>query len=268
MGPGHKAGMKIATFNINGIKARAAALGDWLDEAQPDVAVLQEIKSVDEAFPRALIEDRGYNLETHGQKSFNGVAILSKYPLEDVTRGLPGDETDEQARWIEATVVGDTQAVRVCGLYLPNGNPCPGPKYDYKLAWMARLEARARALLADEVPAVIAGDYNVIPQDEDAARPEVWQDDALARPETRAAFRRLLNLGLTEAFRARNAASGQYSFWDYQAGAWNRNDGIRIDHLLLTPEAADLLRDCQIDRDVRGREKPSDHVPVWIDLAA
>ncbi|MEL7105334.1 MAG: exodeoxyribonuclease III [Pseudomonadota bacterium] len=260
--------MKIATFNINGIKARAAALGDWLDEAQPDVAVLQEIKSVDEAFPRALIEDRGYNLETHGQKSFNGVAILSKYPLEDVTRGLPGDETDEQARWIEATVVGDTQAVRVCGLYLPNGNPCPGPKYDYKLAWMARLEARARALLADEVPAVIAGDYNVIPQDEDAARPEVWQDDALARPETRAAFRRLLNLGLTEAFRARNAASGQYSFWDYQAGAWNRNDGIRIDHLLLTPEAADLLRDCQIDRDVRGREKPSDHVPVWIDLAA
>ncbi|MEL7459487.1 MAG: exodeoxyribonuclease III [Pseudomonadota bacterium] len=260
--------MKIATFNINGIKARAAALGDWLDEAQPDVAVLQEIKSVDEAFPRALIEDRGYNLETHGQKSFNGVAILSKYPLEDVTRGLPGDETDEQARWIEATVVGDTQAVRVCGLYLPNGNPCPGPKYDYKLAWMARLEARARALLADEVPAVIAGDYNVIPQDEDAARPEVWQDDALARPETRAAFRRLLHLGLTEAFRARNAASGQYSFWDYQAGAWNRNDGIRIDHLLLTPEAADLLRDCQIDRDVRGREKPSDHVPVWIDLAA
>ena len=159
-------------------------------------------------------------------------------------------------------------AVRVCGLYLPNGNPCPGPKYDYKLAWMARLEARARALLADEIPAVIAGDYNVIPQDEDAARPEVWHEDALARPETRAAFRRLLNLGLTEAFRARNPASGQYSFWDYQAGAWNRNDGIRIDHLLLTPEAADLLRDCQIDRDVRGREKPSDHVPVWVDLAA
>lgn len=260
--------MKIATFNINGVKARAAALGDWLDEAQPDVAVLQEIKSVDEAFPRALIEDRGYNLETHGQKSFNGVAILSKYPLEDVTRGLPGDDSDEQARWIEATVVGDAEAIRVCGLYLPNGNPAPGPKYDYKLAWMARMEARAADLLADEIPAVLAGDYNVIPQDEDAARPEVWQDDALARPETRAAFRRLLALGYTEAFRARNAASGQYSFWDYQAGAWNRNDGIRIDHLLLTPEAADLLQDCQIDRDVRGREKPSDHVPVWITLAA
>lgn len=260
--------MKIATFNINGIKARAAALGDWLDEAQPDVAVLQEIKSVDDAFPRAIIEDRGYNLETHGQKSFNGVAILSKFPLEDVSCGLPGDATDEQARWIEATVVGDTQAVRVCGLYLPNGNPAPGPKYDYKLAWMARLETRMANLLAEEIPAVVAGDYNVIPQDEDAARPEVWHDDALARPETRAAFRRLLALGYTEAFRARTPATGHYSFWDYQAGAWNRNDGIRIDHLLLTPEAADLLTDCQIDRDVRGREKPSDHVPVWVSLAA
>ena len=260
--------MKIATFNINGIKARAVALGDWLDEAQPDVAVLQEIKSVDEAFPREIIEDRGYNLETHGQKSFNGVAILSKYPLEDVSRGLPGDDSDEQARWIEATVVGDKAAIRVCGLYLPNGNPAPGPKYDYKLAWMKRLEDRAMGLLSEEMPAVMAGDYNVIPQDEDAARPEVWREDALARPETRAAFRRILGLGFTEAFRARNLAAGQYSFWDYQAGAWDRNDGIRIDHLLLTPEAADLLRDCQIDRDVRGREKPSDHVPVWIELDA
>ncbi len=260
--------MKIATFNINGIKARAAALGDWLDEAQPDVAVLQEIKSVDEAFPREIIEDRGYNLETHGQKSFNGVAILSKLPLEDVNRGLPGDDSDEQARWIEATVVGDRAAVRVCGLYLPNGNPAPGPKYDYKLSWMARMEQRAETLLALEMPAIMAGDYNVIPQDEDAARPEVWQDDALARPETRAAYRRLLGLGYTEAFRARNLSPGHYSFWDYQAGAWDRNDGIRIDHLLLTPEAADLLRDCQIDRDVRGRQKPSDHVPVWIELDA
>ncbi|MDJ1008596.1 MAG: exodeoxyribonuclease III [Paracoccaceae bacterium] len=260
--------MKIATFNINGIKARAAALGDWLDEAKPDVAVLQEIKSVDDAFPREIVEDRGYNLETHGQKGFNGVAILSRYPLEDVARGLPGDESDEQARWIEATVTGETAAVRVCGLYLPNGNPAPGPKYDYKLAWMARLEARARALLAEEVPAVMAGDYNVIPQDEDAARPEAWRDDALARPETRAAFRRILNLGFTEAFRARNPAPGQYSFWDYQANAWDRNDGIRIDHLLMTPQAADLLTDARIERDVRGREKPSDHVPVWVELDA
>ena len=259
--------MKIATFNINGIKARIDALPQWLDEAQPDVALLQEIKSVDENFPREIFEDRGYNVETHGQKSFNGVAILSKLPLEDVTRGLPGDAEDEQARWIEATVIGE-QAIRVCGLYLPNGNPTPGPKYDYKLAWMARMEERAKVLLASEMPLVFAGDYNVIPQDEDAARPQVWQQDALALPQTRAAFRRLLNLGLTEAFRARVLGGDHYSFWDYQAGAWNKNDGIRIDHLLLSPQAADLLQDVRIDKEIRGREKPSDHVPVWIELAA
>ena len=260
--------MKIATFNINGIKARIEALPAWLDEAQPDVALLQEIKSVDEAFPRALFEDLGYNVETHGQKSFNGVAILSKRPLEDVTRGLPGDDGDEQARYIEATVIGDTSAVRLCGLYLPNGNPAPGPKYDYKLAWMERLRARAQTLLAEETPFVMAGDYNIIPQAEDAAKPDSWRDDALFRLESRTAFRRLLNLGLTEAFRARTQGPGHYSFWDYQAGAWNRNNGIRIDHLLLCPQAADMLQDCQIDKDVRGRDKPSDHVPVWIDLAA
>ncbi|MEL6518212.1 MAG: exodeoxyribonuclease III [Pseudomonadota bacterium] len=259
--------MKIATFNINGIKARAQALPDWLDEAQPDVALLQEIKSVDEAFPREMFEDRGYNVETHGQKSFNGVALLSKFPVEDVVRGLPGDDGDDQARWIEATVVGK-RAVRVCGLYLPNGNPTPGPKYDYKLAWMERLYARAQDLLASEEPALMAGDYNVIPQDEDAARPEAWQTDALALPASRAAFRRIVNLGFTEAFRARVSGPGHYSFWDYQAGAWNRNDGIRIDHFLLSPQCADLLVDCQIDADVRGREKPSDHVPVWVQLDA
>jgi exodeoxyribonuclease III len=260
--------MKIATFNINGIKARFQALGDWLDESSPDIALLQEIKSVDANFPREMFEDRGYNIETHGQKSFNGVAIASKFPLEDVVRGLPGDESDEQARWIEATVVGDRDAVRVCGLYLPNGNPCPGPKYDYKLAWMARMEARARALLASEMAVVMAGDYNIIPQDEDAARPDAWTEDALARPESRAAFRRILNLGFTEAFRARVPGQGHYSFWDYQAGAWQRNDGIRIDHLLLSPQAADLLLDCRIDAEIRGRERPSDHVPVWVELAA
>jgi exodeoxyribonuclease-3 len=260
--------MKIASFNINGIKARAQALTDWLDEAQPDVVVLQEIKSVDEGFPRELFEDRGYRVETHGQKSFNGVAILSRLPLEDVTRGLPGDDEDEQARWIEGTVIGDKTAVRVCGLYLPNGNPAPGPKYDYKLAWMERLKARAEALLAAEEPALMAGDYNVIPQDEDAKRPEAWRKDALALPETRAAFRRIVNLGFTEAFRAFHQGPGHYTFWDYQAGAWNRDDGIRIDHFLLTPQAADLLGDCQIDRDIRGREKPSDHVPIWITLDA
>lgn len=266
--------MKIATFNINGIKARAQALPDWLDEAQPDVVVLQEIKSVDEAFPREIFEERGYNVETHGQKSFNGVAILSKLPLEDVRRGLPGDDSDEQARWIEATVVGK-QAIRICGLYLPNGNPVEleadgspvaGGKYAYKLAWMERLKARAQALMAGEMPALMAGDYNIIPQAEDAKRPEVWVEDALFRPESRAAFQRIVNLGFTEAFRARHQGPGHYSFWDYQAGAWNRDDGIRIDHFLLTPQAADLLLDCQIDKDVRDREKPSDHVPVWVEL--
>ena len=258
--------MKIASFNINGIKARAAALPEWLDEAQPGVVVLQEIKSVDEAFPREMLEERGYNVETHGQKSFNGVAILSKLPLEDVTRGLPGDDEDDQARWIEATVVGDDMALRVCGLYLPNGNPVPGPKYDYKLAWMARLQARAETLLAEETPFLMAGDYNIIPQAEDAAKPDSWREDALFRPESRAAWRRLVNLGLTDAFRARTHGPGHYSFWDYQAGAWNRNNGIRIDHFLLSPIVADRLRDCQIDRDVRGRDKPSDHVPIWVEL--
>lgn len=258
--------MKIASFNINGIKARAAALPEWLDEAQPDIVVLQEIKSVDEAFPREMLEERGYNVETHGQKSFNGVAILSKLPLEDVTRGLPGDDEDDQSRWIEATVVGDDMALRICGLYLPNGNPVPGPKYDYKLAWMARLQARAEALLAEETPFLMAGDYNIIPQAEDAAKPGSWREDALFRPESRAAWRRLVNLGLTDAFRARTQGPGHYSFWDYQAGAWNRNNGIRIDHFLLSPTVADRLRACQIDRDVRGRDKPSDHVPIWVEL--
>ncbi len=259
--------MKIATFNINGIKARINALPEWLRESQPDVALLQEIKTVDEGFPRELFEDMGYIVEVHGQKSFNGVAILSKLPLEDVKRGLPGDDADEQARWIEATVMGDIP-VRVCGLYLPNGNPCPGPKYDYKLAWMDRLYTRAQELLLAEEPALMAGDYNIIPQAEDAAHPDVWREDALFCPESRAAYRKILNLGFTEAFRARVHGAEHYSFWDYQAGAWNKNAGIRIDHFLMTPQCADLLVDCQIDTEVRGRDKPSDHVPVWVDLAA
>ena len=258
--------MKIATFNINGIKARIQALPAWLEDAQPDVAILQEIKSVDEAFPAEVFEALGYNVVTHGQKSFNGVAILSKHPLEDVSRGLPGDETDEQARYIEATVMGERNALRLCGLYLPNGNPVPGPKYDYKLAWMARLQKRAQELLSEETPFLMAGDYNIIPQAEDAAKPESWTEDALFRLESRTAFRKLVNLGLTDAFRARTVGPGHYSFWDYQAGAWSRNNGIRIDHLLLCPQTADMLRDCQIDKDVRGRDKPSDHVPVWVEL--
>ncbi|MBY5988876.1 exodeoxyribonuclease III [Roseovarius atlanticus] len=258
--------MKIASFNINGIKARLEALTNWLDEAQPDVAVLQEIKTVDEGFPHAPFEERGYNVETHGQKGFNGVAILSKHPLEDVQRGLPGDDEDEQARWIEATVMGEATSLRVCGLYLPNGNPAPGPKYDYKLAWMARQKARAAELLATEEPFLMAGDYNVIPQDEDAKRPEAWREDALALPQSRAAFRELVAMGFTEAFRARVQGPGHYTFWDYQAGAWNRDDGIRIDHFLLSPQAADRLTDTAIDKDIRGREKPSDHVPIWVEL--
>lgn len=267
--------MKIASYNINGIKARLPAVTEWLKEAEPDVVILQEIKSMDENFPREPFEDMGYNVETHGQKSFNGVALLSKFPLEDVVRGLPDAEGtgrdgshDEEARYIEATVVGDLQAVRICGLYLPNGNPVGDEKFAYKLRWMTRLQAHVETLLAAEDPFLVAGDYNVIPQVEDAARPEAWRDDALFQPESRDAFRRLVNLGLTDAFRARSQAPDQYTFWDFQRGAWQRNDGIRIDHFLLSPQCADLLTDCQIDKELRAREKPSDHVPIWVKLAA
>lgn len=261
--------MKIATFNINGVRARIGQLTDWLASAAPDVALLQEIKTQDESFPREMLEDLGWRVETHGQKGFNGVAILSKLPLEDVTRGLPGDEADEQARWIEATVIGD-RAVRVAGLYLPNGNPAPGPKYDYKLAWMARQRARAAAFLASEMPVVMAGDYNVIIEARDVRFPEKWLDDALFLPQTRAAFRELCFQGWTDAIRTRdpNAAKGPFTFWDYQAGAWDKDNGIRIDHLLLSPQAADLMIDAGVDRDQRAAEKPSDHVPAWVDLAA
>jgi exodeoxyribonuclease III len=257
--------MKIASFNINGVKARLPALLDWLGEAAPDVVVLQEIKCLDENFPRLEIENAGYRVVTHGQKSFNGVAILSKLPLEDVSRGLPGDDGDEHARWIEATVVG-RQALRICGLYLPNGNPAPGSKYDYKLAWMERLRARAADLIANEECALMAGDYNVIPQPIDCFNPAVWAGDALFLPATRAAYQRVTNLGLTDALRATAASGGIYTFWDYQAGAWPKNNGIRIDHVLLTPQAADCLTACGIDKEIRGREKPSDHVPIWVDL--
>ncbi len=258
--------MKIATWNINGVKARIDTALAWLKEADPDIACLQEIKSVDENFPREAFEALGYNLATHGQKGFNGVAILSKLPFDEVTRGLPGDETDEQARFIEAVVTTEKGALRVVSLYLPNGNPVDTEKFPYKLRWMERLEARAKRLLADEEAFVLAGDYNVIPDPIDAKRPEVWVGDALFRPESRQAFRGLLNLGLTEALRACNEDADVYTFWDYQAGAWQKNNGIRIDHLLLSPQAADHLRGCTIDSHVRGWDKPSDHVPIWIDL--
>jgi len=258
--------MRIATYNINGVKARLTALTEWLGEAAPDVVCLQEIKSTDETFPREPFEDLGYNVETHGQKGFNGVAVLSRRPVEDVVRALPGDPGDSQARWIEATVPGEAGMVRVVSLYLPNGNPRPGPKFDYKINWMGRMKARVAALLADEMPLVLAGDWNVIPEPRDAARPEAWVDDALFRPESRAAWREILHLGLTDATRAVTQATGIYTFWDYQRGAWERNDGIRIDHMLLSPQAADRLAASGIDSAVRGRERPSDHVPVWVDL--
>ncbi|MEM9097654.1 MAG: exodeoxyribonuclease III [Pseudomonadota bacterium] len=258
--------MKIATFNINGIKARLPALLDWLAEAEPDIALLQEIKSIDAAFPRDEIEAAGYQVETHGQKGFNGVAILARHPIEDVSHGLPGDPDDAQARWIEATISGPTAAVRVCGLYLPNGNPAPGPKFDYKLAWMARMEAHVRSLLQNEEPLILAGDYNVIPEPRDAKNPENWLGDALYMPESRTAWRRLLNLGLHDATREVTQEDEVFSFWDYQRGAWEKNNGIRIDHLLISPQAADRLIGAGVDSAVRGRDKPSDHVPVWIEL--
>ena len=258
--------MRIATYNINGIKARIEALTEWLAEARPDVVVLQELKSLDETMPRGPIEDLGYNVETHGQKGFNGVAILARRPIEDVVRGLPGDDGDDQSRWIEGTIVGDRAAVRVCGLYLPNGNPAPGPKFDYKLAWVNRLKKRAESLLKTEEIALMAGDYNVIPEPRDARRPEAWAEDALFLPESRAAFREIVNLGFHDAIREVTQDDGVYSFWDYQAGAWAKDDGIRIDHILLAPQAADRLEGAGFDKEMRGREKPSDHVPVWVDL--
>lgn len=259
--------MKIATFNINGVKARLPRLLEWLDEFSPDVACLQEIKSVDENFPRLELEEKGWNVETFGQKSFNGVALLSKHPIKDVKRALPAcdgsDETeDEQARYIEGTVKG----VRIASIYLPNGNPQPGPKFDYKLAWMDRLAARAKYLLSLEVPVVLAGDYNVIPHDEDCHNPAAWVDDALTQPESRAKLRTLINLGYLDAIRQITPAGPMYSYWDYQRGAWQKDHGIRIDHLLLSPQAADILKDAQVDRLPRGKEKASDHTPVWVEL--
>lgn len=255
--------MKIATWNINGVKARLDGLKTWLGEMSPDVVCLQEIKSVDEGFPSLEIGDLGYNIAVHGQKGFNGVAILSKYPLEDISRGLPGDDADEQARYIEAVVTAPELVVRVASIYLPNGNPIGTDKFTYKCAWMKRLEKHAAALLELEEPFVLAGDYNIIPEPIDAKTPSAWVEDALFQPESRTAFRRLLALGLTDALRACAPEAGVYSFWDYQRGAWQKNDGIRIDHLLLSPLAADRLTAAGVDKITRSWEKPSDHAPVW-----
>ena len=258
--------MKIATWNINGVKARIAQLEGWLAAQRPDVVCLQEIKSVDEGFPAAPIEALGYNVAVHGQKGFNGVAILSLRPLEDVRRGLPGDPTDEQARYIEALVPAGDRMVRVASIYLPNGNPIGTDKFAYKCRWMDRLEAHMSELLTLEEPLVLAGDYNIIPEPADAKAPQQWSEDALFQPESRAAWRRYLALGMTDAIRTCHPEPNVYSFWDYQAGAWQRNNGIRIDHLLLSPQAADLLVAADVDKGPRGAEKPSDHTPVWIEL--
>ncbi len=258
--------MKLATWNVNSINARLANVLDWFGEAQPDVAVLQEIKCVDENFPAEPFEALGYNVVVHGQKTYNGVAMLSKYPLEDVRRGLPDGEGDDHARYMEAVVLSQ-KPIRVGGIYLPNGNPIGTEKFDYKLRWMDRLHRHAQALLAFEEPLALMGDYNVIPEPEDADKPEGWLGDALFQPQSRAAFRALKYLGLTDAYMELDGRPGGYTFWDYQAGAWQRNHGIRIDHVLLSPQAADLLRGIEIHKDVRDREKPSDHVPVMVELA-
>jgi exodeoxyribonuclease-3 len=252
----------IATWNVNSIKARLPNVLAWLEGFGPDVVLLQEIKTVAEGFPRLEIEALGYNTAVVGQKSYNGVAILSKSPLEDVVERLPGDEEDEQARYVEATTFG----LRVASIYLPNGNPISTEKFPYKLAWMARLKARAQALMALEEPTVLGGDYNVIQTDDDVYDPLAFAGDALFQLETRQAFWSILNLGYTEAYRALHTEPHRYSFWDYQAGAWQKDNGLRIDHLLLSPQAADLLEDCDIDSKPRGKPKASDHTPVWCRL--
>jgi exodeoxyribonuclease-3 len=260
--------MKIATWNINGVKARIDTVKSWLQQSAPDIACLQEIKSVDENFPREAFEALGYHVETHGQKGFNGVAILSKLPFDEVNRGLPGADDDVQARFIEGVFSTEHGAFRVVSLYLPNGNPVDSDKFPYKLSWMTRLHSWTAERLSLEEPLVLAGDYNVIPMPEDCHDPKAWEDDALFRPESRTAFRVLRNLGMTEALRSVTDADGVYTFWDYQGGAWQKNHGVRIDHLLLSPEAAGRFRGAAVEKHVRAWEKPSDHVPVVIDLAA
>jgi len=258
--------MRIATWNVNSVRQRLDNLLAWLKERQPDIVCLQEIKCVDEAFPREAVESLGYNVAVHGQKAFNGVALLSKLPFDEVAPGLIGDDGDVQARFLEALVSTKTGALRVVSLYLPNGNPPDTEKYPYKLKWMDRLIAFSRERLKLEEPFVLAGDYNVIPTKADARNPAAWTKDALFLPQTREKFRALTNLGLTDAIRSVSDAGDLYTFWDYQAGAFAKDDGIRIDHLLLSPQAADRLVDAGIDRHVRSWDKPSDHVPVYVDL--
>jgi len=258
--------MRIATWNVNSIRQRLDHLLAWLGETSPDIVCLQEIKCVDEAFPREPIEALGYNVVTHGQKTFNGVALLSKLPFDETKSGLAGDDEDAHARFLEGVVSLKHGVLRIACLYLPNGNPPNTDKYPYKLRWMSRLLQYSQERLKTEEPLVLAGDFNVIPAAADVHNPAAWIDDALFRPTTRESFQSLLGLGLTDALRATTDAAGQYTFWDYQAGARQKNHGIRIDHLLLSPQATDRLIGTGVDSHVRDWEKPSDHVPIWIDL--
>ena len=255
--------MRIASWNVNSAKARQDHILNYLRAGSCDVLLIQETKTQDVNFPVEAYQELGWHVAFHGQKSYNGVAIAARMPLEDVTSGLPGDDEDEQARYMEATVGG----VRVATIYLPNGNPAPGPKFDYKLSWMKRLRARAGEMLVSEMPVVLGGDFNVIPQDIDCYDPPGWEGDALTRPESRAAFYSLCHDGYTDALRACHPAEVLYSYWDYQAGAWQKDNGVRIDHLLLSPEAADRITGAGVDKGPRGEEKPSDHTPVWVELA-
>jgi exodeoxyribonuclease-3 len=259
--------MRIATWNINSIKQRLENAAAWLAERQPDIVCLQETKCVDDAFPREVFEGLGYNVAVHGQKAFNGVAILSKAPFDEVTARLPGDQQDVQARFLEVVVSTASGAIRVASIYLPNGNPANSDKYSYKLKWMDRLIEYGSERMTLEEPFVMAGDYNVIPSPADARNPAAWVGDALFLPETRARFQALTHLGLTDAVRAGSDRTDLFTFWDYQAGAFQKNNGIRIDHVLLSPQAADRLVGATIDRHVRAWEKPSDHVPVVVDFA-
>ena len=256
--------MKVASWNVNSIKVRLPAILDWLDRHQPDALLLQEIKTTLDAFPRLEVEARGYCCAVVGQRAYNGVAILSRTPVDEVLELLPGDPTDDHARYVEATIRG----VRVASIYLPNGNPIGTPKYDYKLAWMKRLRQHVTTLLETRESFVLGGDFNVIPEDIDVYHPQNWINDALFTPQTRAAFRSILHLGVTDAFRAMHPNQEKaYTFWDYQAGRWQRDEGIRIDHLLLSPGAADRLVACEIDKAPRGQERASDHTPIWCELA-
>ena len=255
--------MKIASWNVNSVKARLPILLSWLQQMQPDILLLQETKTIDESFPKEPIADLGYEIATYGQKSYNGVAILARQTIEDVLYGLPYGSDDNQARYIEAVIGG---VVRVASIYLPNGNPVPGAKYDYKLAWMDRLQKHVAARLSWEEKLVLGGDYNIIPQALDCHDPDAWAGDALFRAETRQNYWKLLGLGLTDAYRACHPLQAAYSFWDYQGGAWAKDHGVRIDHLLLSPQAADCLSAAGIDKQPRGEPKASDHTPVWCDL--